>query len=613
MLIDDDYDDHHADDSDDSDHDNDGDDGDDDDQTEDGVMGRGKRDNNSKRSCLEDGKDDGGSRSGGIADSTNNDTLHDDNSCDWFTDDDGHGENSGVPRGADTNHDDMPNDTTADTTLPHTPLQLSLCDDGAGPMFSPFSPLDADNLSAFASHATPASSTKRYEQLSLSARIRRRAGICAEASPTLPQRSRTRSKYKSAAKTAAASTKTVALNRRRRIVSSSDEDDDHDRDDVHELESDHVHGNHDNPGGDDGTTDDDGVTRTPAPMEAIHSTSTPHATISRVVQLRNNTRLRTVTASSSSPTTTSVAAALGDVDSPTASGRTTASAFVLQPGAFDIVLLVDVMEHTGSRRDKGIIQKRLSDLGVACEVRKLSVGDFIWIARERTSPVLGQLHPPPRREIALDYVVERKRIDDLASSIMDGRFSEQKRRLAACTAKHPIYLIEHYGRGDSARLPAATLRQAVDNAYCQGFFVKETASLNATVAYLTLVTRFLEQSMQQRPAIARGRGARALLKNFPSAHVGDEFGEFNESNVKSPEMTASQMLMTQLMHISGLTQEKAVAIVSRYPTMAAITKAAHEQELQKTLAAMEFTTRQGTTRKIGPTLARVIARLYGAA
>ena len=33
---------------------------------------------------------------------------------------------------------------------------------------------------------------------------------------------------------------------------------------------------------------------------------------------------------------------------------------------------------------------------------------------------------PERRELVLDYIVERKRMDDLCSSIKDGRFKEQK-------------------------------------------------------------------------------------------------------------------------------------------------------------------------------------------
>lgn len=38
----------------------------------------------------------------------------------------------------------------------------------------------------------------------------------------------------------------------------------------------------------------------------------------------------------------------------------------------------------------------------------------------------GQLGLPPSREIILEHVVERKRMDDLAGSITDGRFHEQK-------------------------------------------------------------------------------------------------------------------------------------------------------------------------------------------
>ena len=39
---------------------------------------------------------------------------------------------------------------------------------------------------------------------------------------------------------------------------------------------------------------------------------------------------------------------------------------------------------------------------------------------------LGQICKPQGRELVLDYIVERKRMDDLVSSTIDGRFREQK-------------------------------------------------------------------------------------------------------------------------------------------------------------------------------------------
>lgn len=58
----------------------------------------------------------------------------------------------------------------------------------------------------------------------------------------------------------------------------------------------------------------------------------------------------------------------------------------------------------------------LTQLGVLFEVRRLNVGDFMWIARCRKTNV----------ELVIPYIIERKRMDDLSASIIDGRFHEQK-------------------------------------------------------------------------------------------------------------------------------------------------------------------------------------------
>jgi crossover junction endonuclease MUS81 len=58
----------------------------------------------------------------------------------------------------------------------------------------------------------------------------------------------------------------------------------------------------------------------------------------------------------------------------------------------------------------------LSTLNTMFELRHLKVGDFMWVCRDQ---VTGQ-------ELVLPYIVERKRMDDLAKSIRDGRFHEQK-------------------------------------------------------------------------------------------------------------------------------------------------------------------------------------------
>ncbi|XP_034092046.1 crossover junction endonuclease MUS81-like [Gymnodraco acuticeps] len=99
----------------------------------------------------------------------------------------------------------------------------------------------------------------------------------------------------------------------------------------------------------------------------------------------------------------------------------------LLPGSYEIILCVDFIETTGgSKNCKKDLVKELQRNGVTFDVRKLNVGDFLWVAREKVAPIPGQLRTPVGRELVLDYIIERKRMDDLCGSIIDGRFREQK-------------------------------------------------------------------------------------------------------------------------------------------------------------------------------------------
>lgn len=95
-------------------------------------------------------------------------------------------------------------------------------------------------------------------------------------------------------------------------------------------------------------------------------------------------------------------------------------AVVYPAGSYDIILVMDAREIK-NKRDDDFIRDGLREKNIAVEVRALSIGDTAWIARGRNPSHTGEL-----RECVLDYVVERKRLDDLVSSIRDGRYDEQK-------------------------------------------------------------------------------------------------------------------------------------------------------------------------------------------
>ena len=80
-----------------------------------------------------------------------------------------------------------------------------------------------------------------------------------------------------------------------------------------------------------------------------------------------------------------------------------------------------IIHCSGSKHAKEQLLRELQKHAVPMNTRKLQVGDFLWVAKEKPGLMGGE-----GRELVLDYIVERKRIDDLAGSIIDGRFREQK-------------------------------------------------------------------------------------------------------------------------------------------------------------------------------------------
>merc|ERR1719234_1984744 len=104
----------------------------------------------------------------------------------------------------------------------------------------------------------------------------------------------------------------------------------------------------------------------------------------------------------------------------------------------------------------------------------------------------------PHREVVLDFIVERKRMDDLASSIIDGRFREQKHRMKQSGLGNAVYLIEEYGHKHlnlhHPNMPEASLRQAISNVQIiDDFHVVHCKDPKDVVGYLSLMTRYLRE------------------------------------------------------------------------------------------------------------------------
>ncbi|XP_072030478.1 crossover junction endonuclease MUS81-like [Amphiura filiformis] len=294
--------------------------------------------------------------------------------------------------------------------------------------------------------------------------------------------------------------------------------------------------------------------------------------------------------------------------------------YVMRPGTFEIVLCVDNCETKGGSNKptrKDLLLPELQKNGVNLDVRKLQVGDFLWIARERRVPVPGMLQMPTGRELVLDYVVERKRMDDLCGSIMDGRFHEQKFRMKQCGLRKPIYLVEEFGSIDHLSIPAPSLRQAAINTQVvNGFFVKNTRDQKESVAYLTVMTRYLQAYYANKTLEAYQKDDLDTLGKADTNLTGDvqqlmTFKEFNDCSIKNKETTVFETFAKQLLQFAGLSAEKAVAITNVYKTPASLLDAyascALEKDKEKLLARLKC---GSTQRNLGPALSKLVYQLY---
>lgn len=182
---------------------------------------------------------------------------------------------------------------------------------------------------------------------------------------------------------------------------------------------------------------------------------------------------------------------------------------VLKAGSYTIHLVVDNRERhrPGRREDKEPIATLLLERGVDVETRALEVGDAVWIARRKIRTGLEA------DEVVLDHIIERKRLDDLTSSILDGRWRDQKVSLSAVTSRERrsatnhrslnccsmlpqfrlsssgiskvLYLIEDHDVENQMRRFGPQIQTALSSSQVvDGFFVERTSGLAASIDYL---------------------------------------------------------------------------------------------------------------------------------
>lgn len=257
----------------------------------------------------------------------------------------------------------------------------------------------------------------------------------------------------------------------------------------------------------------------------------------------------------------------------------------LAPGTFTVQLVLDNRE-VRTKDDRDYIADELTKKGAKPLVRPLELGDFFWVAKCHDPDLLSR-YGEEGSEICLDWIVERKRLDDLVGSITDGRFQEQKFRLRKSGVKNVIYLIEEFSLSSEK---ITKFHEAIQSAIAttqvvNGYFVKRTIKLDETIRYLARMTKMLKSLYESTPLYLIPTNALTPTTYLPllthlrthpshldkSYHI--TYPSFASLSSKSDTLTLRDVFLKMLMCTRGISGDKALAIQKHWGTPKAFIEA----------------------------------------
>ncbi|KAL3238169.1 Mus81p [Nakaseomyces bracarensis] len=240
------------------------------------------------------------------------------------------------------------------------------------------------------------------------------------------------------------------------------------------------------------------------------------------------------------------------------------------PNSYEIYPIIDHRE-VRSHSDREYFANAFKAKNMKSEIRQLSLGDIIWVAKNKVTGT----------QCILNTIVERKRLDDLAMSIRDNRFMEQKNRLEQSGCKHKYYLIEET-IGSSIGNMAEALRTTlwVILVYYR-FSMIRTSNAEESVDKLHALHTVITESYKDKcllvllPNNLKSQDDyRSTLELFKQEFEKTDmiecchtFQTFQDIMRKRELKTIKELTIHILMLVKGVSLEKAVSIQKEFPTL----------------------------------------------
>lgn len=203
------------------------------------------------------------------------------------------------------------------------------------------------------------------------------------------------------------------------------------------------------------------------------------------------------------------------------------------------------MELIIDNREKKII-KQVANSKAKFTLKNLELGDYVY--NLNNNPYI---------------IIERKTVQDLATSIKDGRYREQKIRLLEEQQKGVkiIYLIEGNVHLKTSGIPSSTFFSVIINGMIRdNIYTYISKNIEESVRFIEKIYQQLEKTKDE----INSKNIEKLHENIENKDI--EYASCIKSN-KKENLTHHVCYINQLSQIPGVSTKIASSIVNKYPTM----------------------------------------------
>lgn len=193
---------------------------------------------------------------------------------------------------------------------------------------------------------------------------------------------------------------------------------------------------------------------------------------------------------------------------------------------------------------------------------------------------------PTASVVAQKIIFERKTLQDLASSIRDGRYAEQSFRLNACEVPnhHVIYIVEgdlRYYRPYKSNVDKRALLSAMASiSYYKGFSLYRSLNVEETAEFILQMAAKIARRPLDRAYYAAKSGntnPNAMTDLPPCANptcngacLSTGYSAVHKGDVKKNNITPTNIGEIMLAQIPGVSTASAVSVMARYKTIPAL-------------------------------------------